>query len=343
MTSHTRRQIWQRCQYRQIATSVLAVAFLWLPINGSLAQDAGPGQILVNDKAFTSLAEALRAAEDEATIVIGKGVYAQAGVLTANYVRITGLGSVVLKGRVAEGKAALVLRGNRTTIENIECHSITVPDGNGACIRLEGQGLTLRSVYFHDSQQGLLTGNKPGLVVIENSRFENLGWGGQAHGIYMGRHGRLLISKSSFLSSKGEGHEIKSRAEATFIEDSVVASQDGYDSRLIDLPHGGKFVLSHSILEQGPNSVNWDMIGFGLEGSPHAENEIIIDNNLIIMERPNGNNLLNLRDTKITPEIKNNVIVGKGTKNFGGSNIEVATRKDAGLPLHPALPELADN
>src|SRR5690606_29444700 len=151
-------------------------------------------------------------------------------------------------------------------IEGLECSGISVRDRNGACVRLEGRDLTLRGVNFHDSEQGVLSGGNNGLVEIEDSMFNRLGEGGQAHGIYIGGGDTALsVRHSHFLDTRNEGHAIKSRAPVNTIRDTVIASLDQVDSRAIDLPEGGRTIISGNVIEEGPNSSNWDSIGVGLE------------------------------------------------------------------------------
>ncbi len=231
-------------------------------------------------------------------------------------------------GTAAEGKAALVIKGDNTVIEGLECSEIYVPDRNGACIRLEGQNLELRNVYFHDSEQGVLGGG--GTILIENSKFERLGRSGQAHGLYVWGD-EVILRQSSILSSKSEGHEFKSRAKRTVIEKSVIASLDGEDSRLIDISNGGEVIIRNNVLEQGPKSVNNEMIGLGYEGLRYENNEVLIEGNLILIDR---------RKTKIVggPQkatIRNNIIVGGRRLE---SNTWYRDRAEAGLPNYPALP-----
>jgi hypothetical protein len=202
-----------------------------LPINAET--------ILLDGENVQTLDIAMKQAKDGSTIVLSEGEFQQAGVLSANNVKISGqYRKTKIYSKAAMGKGALVIQGKNTLIENIECFDIHVSSQNGACIRLEGSDLTVKGVYFHDAEQGILTGHAPGKVIIDNSRFERLGKGGQAHAIYVGG-GLLFIKNSSFLSSKDQGHEIKSRAEETTIESTVIASLEGNDSRLVDISNGG--------------------------------------------------------------------------------------------------------
>ena len=77
----------------------------------------------------------------------------------------------------------------------------------------------------------------------------------------------LIVRRSQILSSKDEGHEIKSRARTTTIEDNEIGSLLGRDSRAIDLPNGGNITIRNNIIQKGPNSLNPDLIGIALEKS----------------------------------------------------------------------------
>jgi hypothetical protein len=233
--------------------------------------------------------------------------------------------------------------------------NISVPDGNGACVRMEGVGLTLKNVYFHDSQEGLLGGSKDhGTVLIEDSLFERLGNRGQSHGVYLNQS-ELVIRRSTFLSSEREGHEIKSGGYSTIIEDSVVASLNGNDSRLIDVTKGGRLVIRCSVLEEGPASSNSDIIGYALEGFTYTDAEITIENNIIISDlKDRQARFLNVRHFQGAPTIRNNLFVGPiqefprgrkdrillffGLKTEDPNNIVKVSRKAAGLPPYPELP-----
>ncbi len=65
---------------------------------------------------------------------------------------------------------------------------------------MSGSGLTLRNVYLHDNENGLLTGNRhteSNTVLIEYSEFANNGDDrGFAHNIYVGRSKRFEMRYS---------------------------------------------------------------------------------------------------------------------------------------------------
>jgi len=234
-----------------------------------------------------SLQSALDRIAPGGVLVIHPGDYRKAAFVRRDGTRIRALPGARLLGAAVGGKGALVVQANDVTIEGLACSGIAVPSRNGACVRLEGRNLTLRRVHFFDSEQGVLAGGSPGQILIEDSRFENLGRDGQAHGIYTGG-GELIIRRSLFLAAKEEGHEIKSRAARTVVEDSVVASLGGNDSYLIDIPNGGEAVIRRNVLQEGPASVNFTAIAFGMEGIRHAGSRLAIEDNLILMDRPSA-------------------------------------------------------
>lgn len=315
---------------------VLVLLFSFLTLCVEAVQ---PNEISLDGKLVTSLKNAMASAVDGSVIELGAGIYKDGGVLKANFVTIKGVKGTHLKGFSTKGKGALVIRGNDTEIINIECSNVSVRDGNGACVRLEGRNLQLRDVYFHDSQQGLLSGKSSGNILIENSRFERLGHGGRSHGIYVGS-GELYINNSKFLSSKKEGHEIKSRARKTLISNSTIASINGKDSRLIDVSNGGELEVKNCVLQQGNKTSNWNLIGYGLEGLKYKNNTISIKNNLFILDRKNGNKVLHTKGKIKSIAVEKNVLIGKISDNkFDDSNLFYKDRSDAGVEPFPSLPE----
>jgi hypothetical protein len=191
-------------------------------------------------------------------------------------------------------KGILITKGSEIRLENLELTGQNVSDGNGAGVRHEGGNLLVRYTFMHDGQQGILTsGISHGALTIQHARFERLGADGQAHGIYVNRAtDQLLIQNSLFLRSKDQGHEVKSRAQKTTIECSVLASLDGADSYSLDLPNGGQVLVKNSVLQQGKPSVNNSIMTFSSEaGTPTARNfdqSLVMQNNIIIDDRGTG-------------------------------------------------------
>lgn len=301
----------------------------------------GEGEIWVNGRIFTSLQEAFDFVSVAGIIRIGPGIYKKGGVLKKkDRVHISGSDGTIFDNAAVAGKGAFVINSNDVTIENITCRNTVVKDKNGACVRFEGTNLTLRHVIFTDSENGLLAGNKSEKILIEDSVFERNGKIGRAHAIYVNA-GHLTIKRSKFLSSKDEGHAIKSRAERTFIENSIVASLEGNDSRLIDIPNGGIAVIRNCLLVEGPNTVNWQLFSFGVEKKhPYDVNIFRLENNVIMTDREGGSELIMVDEAMPQPVIKNNIVVGDFMNyDWPINNFFYESREELNWPEAPTLPE----
>ena len=313
-----------------------------LPPWSHLPGDAGcqPGNIRIGGDSYDTLAAAARRLRDRETMVICEGNYAEPLLINTDYNRIVGSGRVILEHVAHGGMAAIVVRGRDTLVENIECRFIAVADANGACLRLVGSNLHLRGVYFHSSQQGLLTTAEPGLVTIENSRFENLGYAGRAHGVYAGG-GELRILSSDFLAMKNGAHAVKTRATLTLIRASLIAGLSSNGGRLVDVSNGGEIRILDSVLQLGVRSDNWDAIGYGLEASGQGNNTVTLVGNRVLLDRPGPGALINA-GIDFSADIRDNVIVSRWPQRLPGRNRVFRSRADAGLAPYPALPTIAE-
>ncbi|WP_158307425.1 right-handed parallel beta-helix repeat-containing protein [Methylomonas methanica] len=243
-----------------------------------------------------------------------------------------------LVGGVCGGKGALVTAAPNIVIEGLEISDISVGDGNGACVRLSRgtRDLTVRNIYCHDSQDGIL-GASDGHLLIEDSVFIGNGFGnGRAHGLYLNGGGDVLIRRCRILSSQNAGHLLKSGARKLTVEDSVLAALNGRNSRVLDAFAGGEIVLRRNILQQGPQSDNSDLIGLALESRLHPDGHSFrMDDNWVISDRP-GRSVL-IRGRKLGPvAILNNNFVGLDKLGLDGAdesgNHWFAKRNEAGLP-----------
>lgn len=296
----------------------------------------------VNKVPFLTLSAAVSSLQNGDTLLVAEGVHHTPIVITKNNITIKGNGHVIFEKSAAHGKGFILSQGNNLTVENIECRHISVRDGNGACIRQEGKDLTLEHVYFHNSQEGVLeTSRNKGFIKIYDSRFERLGFNGQAHGIYSNK-AEVYIYQSLIVAAKDEGHAIKVRGAKLFIESSVIASLSSDDSRLIDMSNGGELTVKDSILAQGPKSANGQMVGFGLEGMAYKSNSVSLTDNIIYLDRIGVNKLLALPsndDKNIAVVHNNNIIIGDGgTENKITSNSYFNSRKQLNLPHYPYFP-----
>ena len=319
---------------------------------------ACPAGVAPPECRYGSLQDALNAALPGDQVVLASGVYAEGAIIGTREVVLRGEPGAHLRGHAVEGKAALVVKAAGVLIEGIECSGIAVRDNNGACIRIEGDDLTVRDVHFHDNQQGILSGPGGGVLLVEDSLFERNGFGGQAHGVYVGRPVETFVFRNNrVLATTGAGHGLKSRARRTIVEGSIIAGLDGQDSRAIDLPEGGEVEIRNNVLQKGPNSDNGEMIGLALEGPLHDANQALIEGNLMLFDTlPTGIvpslgqalGLMPARGTLIHSEspgpvvVRDNTIVG--AREIGDGVLEegnriYGTRREAGLPPYPALPE----
>jgi hypothetical protein len=306
---------------------------------------------------YGGLQDALDAALPGDHVVLAPGMYPEGASIGTPDLVLRGEPGAHLRGHAVEGKAALVVKAPRVLIEGIECSGIAVRDGNGACIRIEGDDLTVRNVHFHDNQEGILGGPGGGVLLVEGSLFERNGFGGQAHGIYIGRTTDTFVFRNNrILATTGAGHGLKSRARRTIIESNVVAGLDGRDSRALDLPDGGDVVIRNNVLQKGPDSENTQLIGLALEGPLHAVNRTVVEGNLLLFDTvPTGIvqtwaqalGLLPAKGVVIRSEspapvvLRNNTIVGARTFGDGVAeqgNRLYRSRREAGLPPYPALP-----
>ena len=313
------------------------------------------------DCRYRGLQEALAAAVPGDQIVLAPGLYEEGAVIATSDLVLRGEPGAHLRGHAVDGKAALVVKADRVVIEGIECSNIAVGDNNGACIRIEGEDLTVRNVHFHDNQEGILSGPGGGVLVVEGSLLERNGFGGQAHGVYIGATIEIFIFRDNrVLATTGAGHGIKSRAQRTIVENNVIAGLDGHDSRAIDIPNGGEVVIRSNVLEKGRNSANGEMIGLALEGGLHDVNETLIEGNLFVFDTlPEGLlqdlaqavGLLPAKGTVIRSRspgqviLESNTIVGARDIADGvvieRDNRVHRSRSEAGLPPYPALPQAA--
>lgn len=294
----------------------------------------------VNGVGYSTITAANSALQHGDELLIASGTYTTPIVITKNDITIKGLGHVIFNKGIAQGKGFIFSRGDNLTVTNIECKNIINRDGNGACIRQEGVNLTLNNVFFHSSQEGILeTAKQAGFIKVYNSRFERLGHNGQAHGIYTNK-ASLHINKSLFIAAKSQGHAIKVRGQRLSIENSILVSLSADDSRLIDMSNGGELSVVNSLLGQGPNSVNGQVIGYGLEGMHHQNNYIALEDNLIYLERLGSDYLLALPNTDMPISIlqNNNIIIGKDQSPYqSDTNIYFINRAEIGLPIYPYL------
>jgi hypothetical protein len=261
--------------------SLVAATVAAVPMAATAATlRVGPGMPIAG------IAEAARQARDGDEVLITPGRYSNCAVWTANRLRIAtaGPGPVEIEGPVCQGKALFVISGASVTVEGLTFRGARNESGNGAGIRAEGVGLTIRHSRFLDNQNGILTNSiiPHGVLTIEDSVFIGNGAlvGECAHGIYAGRLALVSIRRTHFEATR-QCHHVKSRALQTEILDSrIIDGPLGFSSYLVDIPNGGGLRLLRSELSKGPQTGNRTAaIVMGAEGASNPAAPIEIRGN----------------------------------------------------------------
>lgn len=234
---------------------------------------------------------------------------------------IQGIGGrphLIAEGAAIWGKGIWVCAGNNITIDNIEFSGATVPDKNGAGIRLDGSGITVTDCYFHNNENGILTNNTySGTITIEQCEFGANGFtDGYSHNLYIG-HCDKLIFRFNYTHHSKIGHCIKSRAAENIILYNRIMDEDsGSSSRLLDIPNGGFSLIMGNIFMQGPNAENINAIGYGLEGiDSNKSNKFLFVNNTLISKRGENATFFHINNETDEIYIANNIFAGQGQLN----------------------------
>jgi Ca2+-binding RTX toxin-like protein len=272
----------------------------------------GPGQ------QYSTLTAAIAASHNGDVIQVAAGTYTNDfPAVIADDITIEGVGGManfVATKAPPNGKAILVTNGN-DTIENLSFSGAQVADGNGAGIKVQAGSITLINDYFHNNQDGVLTGDGTVTnVTIENSEFDHNGTSsGKTHNIYVGQiAGTLTIDNSLFMNAV-VGHEIKSDAHSTIIENSrIFDGPTGTASYSVDLPYGGNAVIKNNIIEQGPLSQNAIIVHYGgAPGAPYAGSSLDVTGNTVLndLNKPAAYFVYN-QTTSVTANITGNMTYG---------------------------------
>ena len=216
-----------------------------------------------------SVADLARKLPAGGTVILKKGTYLGGTLNRAvtvkceSGVRISGAGQ----------KAALRIDATPVVIDGCDfLDSRREMNSAGIWGERRMRSLTIRNARFYNNGNGIIVGNIPGAVVaVEDSVFDRNGAGGRAHQIYMsGTDTRLIVKRTVFRNTAGDGHVIKTGARLTVLEDvKILGSGEGY-SRAIDAFAGGDVQLIRVEIEHGPNA-NSDIIGFGAEAARSPE------------------------------------------------------------------------
>jgi Right handed beta helix region len=264
---------------------ILALLAAIAPFDGRAAETRavnGAGQQVLRvgpTQQYQRPSQAARFARDGALVEIHAGDYeADVAVWRQNDLTLRGVGArphLRAAGRAAEGKAIWVIKGDRVTVENMELSGARVPSRNGAAIRAEGAGLTIRNCRFHHNEMGLLTNPSPNSVVtIEDSEFdrnttETERHGRLGHNIYVNQ-ARLFILRNTYVHGARTGHQVKTRARRNEIRDNKIHDGDGWGSLLLDISNGGQAEVINNHFQQSALAGNRTAIGFAGEAADRS-------------------------------------------------------------------------
>lgn len=269
----------------------------------STTLNAGSGTVLTVGAGmeFATLADALKSSVAGDTIAVQAGTYLNDFGVVTSAVRIVAVGGIVNEVATVPPPDD---KGLLTVDASLSIQGFTFtggsdgsPDGNVSGIRLENGNLNVSYCYFHDMQEGLLADYDPtATVTIDHSEFARNGTGdGLSHNLYVGGVASLTVTNSYFHDAN-VGHEIKSRAAVTTIENNVIADgPTGTASYDIDLPNAGVATISGNLIEKGPMASNRPAIHYGGETQlAYANNSLSVTGNTILNDfGPLGNVVLN--------------------------------------------------
>jgi len=293
---------------------------IWLMIVAACASPAWAAVLQVGpDKPYKTVQAAVDAAADGDIIEIDSGTYVGSegnALITKNNLTLRGVGPtrpiMDAGGTSIQGKAIWVIQGSNPTVEWIEFRNCSVPDRNGAGIRQEGPNLTVRYCYFHDNEDGILTGaDTSSEILIEYSEFSNNGYGdGYTHNIYIGNVGTFTL-RYCWVHNAYKGQEVKSRAQVNYILYNRIMNQDGPGNYEIDIPNGGTTYIIGNIIQQSPDGTNSGIITYAVEGATNPDQHLYVVNNTIVNERSAGTFVRNASTTECL--VRNNIFQGPGT------------------------------
>ena len=256
---------------------------------------------------FQTIAAAIAAAQDGDVVAVQAGTYVNDFAEISHKITLEGVGgmvNMVATEPIPNGKAILITDTD-VSIDHFSFSGAAVTDQNGAGIRYQGGNLLIANSLFQDDQDGILGAPDPaGTITIENSEFDHNGAGdGYTHGLYIGDIAALTIEDSYFHDAV-VGHEIKSRAETTIIQDSRIEDgPQGTASYAIDLPNGGNVLISGSVVEKGPNSQNTTMIAFGEEGNLHVGSSLTVTGDTLLYDAAVSSSSTLVRNASAAPAI----------------------------------------
>lgn len=298
---------------------VLVVTFARCPHGHAAVLKAGP------TRTHKTPCQAVAAAAAGDVIEVDPGLY-QDDFCTLNKDNLTirGVGSsrphLQATVLIPNGKGIFVVPSGvgPTTVENLELSGAKVSDDNGAGIRMQGKQLTVRNCYFHDNQNGILSGGTADYeVLIERSEFAYNGnaGSGQEHNLYIGSGCKSFTFRYNYSHHAKSGHTLKSRANVNHIlYNRIMDEADGFSSYVVDLPQGGRSYLIGNLIQQGPNAENHGtIVNYKCESPTNPELDLYAVNNTIVNDHSSTNTKFIRVCAAGKVSVINNLFVGPGT------------------------------
>jgi hypothetical protein len=295
-------------------------AVAWLPVAAALASGQGRTLKAGPNEKFRTPCAAVQAARPGDTIEIAAGRY-EGDVCAIPQDRLTlraagGPVRIDAAGRSHADKGAWVVTGNGVTLEGIEFRGARSTAKNGSGIRMEGRNLTVRRCRFLDNEDGILTANSGGELVVEYSEFGYNGAGdGQSHNIYAGRIDRFTM-RFCYSHHAREGQLVKSRAALSeILYNRLTEEPDGAGSYEIDLSNGGLAYVIGNLVSQDEAGPNGTLLTYMAEGpSAHAPvNELYVVHNTFVNRRKAGAIFVRVDPRMTGPVVlRNNIFDGPG-------------------------------
>lgn len=291
------------------------------------------------NKQFQTIAAAVNSSQDGDVVLVDAGTYKNDFATVNSKISLLAVGGrvdMVATVPPPNWKGLLTVETD-LRVEGFTFEGVHIPDEyghNGAGIRLDGGNLVLVNDEFDNNQDGLLANAGAKMsVTIDHSVFNDNGGNdgngaGNIHNVYIGDIASVTVTNSIFENAQ-VGHEFKSRAVSNTLTNNKFISGVGigtgsYD---IDLPNGGKAVLTDNTIIKGPNAENPFMVHFGGEGIPYAGSSLTLSGNLFQNTKSNGFGVLN--QTSVTAAISGNVFDGLGANSIVQGPAKVSGNFDA--------------
>ena len=301
----------------------------------------GPGQT------YKTIASAVAAAHNGDTVNVTAGLYVNDyPVINTNITlqAVGGMARIQSIGFIPNEKGIILVNAS-ATISGFMLYGAKVTEnqgGNGAGIRYQGGNLTLINCYIYNNEDGMLANPvSNATITIKNSEFYHNGAAtgassGYTHNLYVNDVAKLDI-ENSYFHGANVGHEIKSRAAMTIVNNTrIVDGPTGTASYSIDLPQGGVAVITNNYIEQGPDTQNPIIIAYGEEGGVYNGSSLTLQNNLIENDLHSGNALGLWNTTGITATMSGTSAFGLNQGQLTSGPVTVTGTK--WLTAEPAIP-----